>query len=168
MWRDNVGTSNVLANDPTGGTIGQAQFDTWRAQFGKKSTAGLVDINDIGAGWHTFSALIKPDSITVELDLYRDGINNATGLPGVDASETWAAQMDTIAGAAGAFNSLRIGPPSGISGNDHTVFDNVFLTVIDVPPAVGTLAASVPEPASLVLVALGMAGLLGLSRSRQN
>jgi hypothetical protein len=167
VWRENAGTSNVLTNDPLGGTIGQAQYDQWRANFGAKAGDGIVDINDIGAGWHSFSALIKPDSITVELDLYRDGINNATGLPGVDASETWPAQMDTIAGVAGAFNSLRFGPPSGISGNDHAVFDNIFLKVIDVPPGSGTSLASVPEPNSLVLVWLGIAALISMIQHRR-
>jgi hypothetical protein len=168
-FRDNEGTTNVLPNDPTGGTIGTAQYDTWRANFGGPSGDGIVDINDIGEGWHTFSALIKPDSITVEVDLYRDGINNATGQAGVpDASENWPLQMNLAAGAAGAFNSLRIGPPSGVSGNDHTVFDNVFLTVIDVPTGAGSSLASVPEPASLALVVLGSVGLIGRRRSRQN
>ncbi|HVT27307.1 MAG TPA: hypothetical protein VHE81_04750, partial [Lacipirellulaceae bacterium] len=34
IWRKNVGTSNMLPHDPTGGTIGSAQYDTWRANFG--------------------------------------------------------------------------------------------------------------------------------------
>lgn len=161
LWREGVQPLQHEVADPIGTTDG-ADYTAWRARFGN----AVVDLNDIGAGWHRYSALIKPDSITVELDLYRDGINNATGLPGVDVSETWAAQMDTSAGAAGAFNSLRIGPPSGISGNDHTVFDNVFLTVIDAP-GVGTSLASVPEPCSLGLFAFGAAGLLGLIQPRR-
>jgi hypothetical protein len=34
VWRDNEGTSNVLPNDPIGETIGAAQYDQWRANFG--------------------------------------------------------------------------------------------------------------------------------------
>jgi T5SS/PEP-CTERM-associated repeat protein len=34
-WRDNVGSNNVLPNDPTGGTIGAAQYNTWRTNFGQ-------------------------------------------------------------------------------------------------------------------------------------
>ena len=39
MWRKNEGTTNVLPNDPLGGTIGSAQYDQWRANFG--NTAGM-------------------------------------------------------------------------------------------------------------------------------
>jgi len=39
-WRDNIGTSNVLPNDPTGGTIGQTQYDTWRINFGNTPGSG--------------------------------------------------------------------------------------------------------------------------------
>jgi hypothetical protein len=35
VYRNNVGTSTVLPNDPIGGTIGTAQYDQWRANFGK-------------------------------------------------------------------------------------------------------------------------------------
>jgi hypothetical protein len=34
VWRKNEGTMNTLPNDPTGGTIGAAQFNSWRANFG--------------------------------------------------------------------------------------------------------------------------------------
>ncbi len=34
VWRKNVGTTNVLPNDPDGGTIGPLQYATWRANFG--------------------------------------------------------------------------------------------------------------------------------------
>jgi hypothetical protein len=40
LWRKNQGTSNVLANDPIGGTIGLAQFDQWRANFGLSGSPG--------------------------------------------------------------------------------------------------------------------------------
>ena len=44
LWRNNVGTTNVLPNDPTGGTIGATQYNTWKANFGKTlgSGSGLV------------------------------------------------------------------------------------------------------------------------------
>ncbi len=35
LWRKNLGTTNVLPNDPVGGPIGAAQYDLWRAQFGE-------------------------------------------------------------------------------------------------------------------------------------
>jgi hypothetical protein len=34
VWRNNVGTTTTLPNDPTGGTIGTTQYDTWRRNFG--------------------------------------------------------------------------------------------------------------------------------------
>ena len=40
LWRKNVGTTNVLPNDPTGGTIGSTQYDTWKANFGKTPGSG--------------------------------------------------------------------------------------------------------------------------------
>jgi hypothetical protein len=35
VWRKYQGTTHVLPNDPTGGTIGSAQYNQWRANFGK-------------------------------------------------------------------------------------------------------------------------------------
>src|SRR5262249_7876670 len=35
VWRDFLGTTHVLPNDPTGGTIGTAQYNTWRSHFGQ-------------------------------------------------------------------------------------------------------------------------------------
>lgn len=41
IYRDNVGTSNVLPNDPIGGTIGVAQYNQWRGAFGNTAGSGL-------------------------------------------------------------------------------------------------------------------------------
>jgi hypothetical protein len=40
LWRKYQGTTHVLPNDPTGGTIGAAQYTTWRANFGKSPGSG--------------------------------------------------------------------------------------------------------------------------------
>jgi hypothetical protein len=40
VWRKNVGTTTPLPNDPTGGTIGTTQYNTWRANFGKTGGSG--------------------------------------------------------------------------------------------------------------------------------
>jgi autotransporter-associated beta strand protein len=40
VWRKNEGTTNTLPNDPIGGTIGSAQFDQWRANFGDTLGSG--------------------------------------------------------------------------------------------------------------------------------
>jgi hypothetical protein len=39
IWRKNSGTTNTLPHDPTGGTIGPQQYNTWRSHFGQ-SAAG--------------------------------------------------------------------------------------------------------------------------------
>ncbi len=40
VWRDNLGTSEVLPNDLIGGTITEAQYDQWRAHFGQSAASG--------------------------------------------------------------------------------------------------------------------------------
>ncbi|QDU88505.1 hypothetical protein Pla175_18830 [Pirellulimonas nuda] len=42
VWRDNLNTSNVLPNDPTGGVIGQTQYDTWKTNFGQPAVGAAV------------------------------------------------------------------------------------------------------------------------------
>jgi hypothetical protein len=52
-------------------------------------------------------------------------------------------------------NSLRVGAPSGVTSDSGVAtFDNVYLALEDV---VAPASATIPEPASLVLVALGLA-----------
>jgi hypothetical protein len=41
VWRKYNGTTNTLPNDPTGGTIGMTQYNTWRANFGRPPGSGL-------------------------------------------------------------------------------------------------------------------------------
>jgi len=98
-------------------------------------TDELVTIGDVGAGWHTYTALITPTTITLTIDLFRDGLRNTSitpdevtgirpGTPGVDAEATWE-----ISATAAGFNSLRIGGPSGLSsaGTGLMGFDNILL-----------------------------------------
>lgn len=102
-------------------------------------TDAITNLSDIGAGWHTYEALITPTSITLSLDLFRDGKTNLTrdgagvieigvGADGVDASITY--QMTTL---AAGFNSLRIGGPSGLNsgGAGAVAFDNIYLAMED-------------------------------------
>jgi len=37
VWRNNLGTSNTLENDPIGGIVGTAQYDQWKANFGMQA-----------------------------------------------------------------------------------------------------------------------------------
>jgi hypothetical protein len=41
VWRKNQGTTNTLPNDPTGGTIGTTQYNTWRSNFWEPTGSGL-------------------------------------------------------------------------------------------------------------------------------
>ena len=45
VWRNVQGTSTVLPNDPTGGTIGPAQYATWRSHFGQTAGSGAGSTN---------------------------------------------------------------------------------------------------------------------------
>ena len=108
---------------------------------------GVANITDIGSGWHTFQATMKEGSILLELDLFRDGLENVSGTSGVDAS----VEVELVYGTApeipgqqtagdAPFTSLRIGGPSGVSSltEDETmnypgVFDNLYLALEDVP-----------------------------------
>ena len=84
--------------------------------------------------WHRWEATITPDTVTLTLDLFRDGLTNDpndynNSSEGVDAE---ILVTDIIATENG-FNSLRIGSPSGITNSgDAVVFDNILLQLIDV------------------------------------
>jgi len=54
VWRKNLGTTNALPNDPTGGTIGTPQYNTWRLNFGNGGP---------GAGSVFGSAVPEPASL---------------------------------------------------------------------------------------------------------
>ncbi len=42
LWRDNVGTNNVLLNDAIGGMIDDDQYNQWRANFGNSIATGGI------------------------------------------------------------------------------------------------------------------------------
>jgi hypothetical protein len=99
---------------------------------------------DLGEAWHHHRVTIGPTGILYEIDLFRDGVDARTGLPGFDASEFF-----DLAPTANGFNSLRFGGPSGVSSSGNgfyggAIFDNIRL-------------AWVPEPSAAVmgLVLLG-------------
>ena len=86
---------------------------------------------NIGEVWSTYRAIIGVDTITYEIDLFRDGLTNATattGVPGVDMSIT----VPNLTTSANGYNSLRIGGPSGVSSlGGGVVFDNISLELVD-------------------------------------
>lgn len=57
VWRKNVGTTNILPNDPTGGTIGTTQYNTWRAHFGQPAGSG--------AGANATAAVPEPATLVL-------------------------------------------------------------------------------------------------------
>jgi hypothetical protein len=101
----------------------------------------LVGPHDVGIGWHRYSAEIGLDFITVALDLFRDGLNNATNLPGVDSSVTWPITPKPL-----PLNSLQIGAPSGITSTRGSVVDNIRLEFVEL----------IPEPSAAILLTAGM------------
>jgi parallel beta-helix repeat protein len=67
LWRDKFGTKDVLPNDLIGGTIGQAQYYQWRANFG----------NTVGAG-SGLSTKAVPEPAAIALALLGLIISTAT------------------------------------------------------------------------------------------
>ena len=42
LWADAVGTQTTLTNDPTGGTIGLAQYNQWASNFGLSGSSAAA------------------------------------------------------------------------------------------------------------------------------
>jgi hypothetical protein len=86
-----------------------------------------------GVGFHRFTATVSLTDVTYGLDLFADGINNLTGLPGLDAQDV----VGAVATANG-FNDLRFGIPSGSGSSTNPLMgiDNVSLRLVDIvsPP----------------------------------
>ncbi|MEN0109359.1 MAG: hypothetical protein AAF805_01430 [Planctomycetota bacterium] len=103
---------------------------------------GVVTIDDVGSGWHRFSASIGQEAVRFSLDLYRDGLNNATGLAGVDATVLVEVEMSEAFNPPpfdldpAPLNSLRFGGPSGLANSGlPAYFDNLYLAVTPEPSA---------------------------------
>jgi hypothetical protein len=63
VWRKNNGTTNTLPNDPFGGTIGQAQYNNWRAHFGLTAGSGPGTAGSASGAPTTGSAVPEPASL---------------------------------------------------------------------------------------------------------
>lgn len=99
---------------------------------------GVANLADIGTGWHTFEAIISEDAVTMTLDLFRDGIDNATGLAGPDATVVTEIAMSQNFNDApfdydpSPMNSFRYGSPSGVTSDPGVAhFDNLYLALED-------------------------------------
>lgn len=101
---------------------------------------------EVGAGFHTYKAVISVNQIVFTLDLYGDGLTNdplnpgpGNGTPGVDA-------MDTVLVTTSAlgYTNLRFGLPSTLpsSGGENidaafAGFDNISLRLVDIMAPMG-------------------------------
>ena len=48
MWRDNLGApAGTLSNDTDGGVIGQAQYDTWKLNFGNTGSGSGSSVSSV-------------------------------------------------------------------------------------------------------------------------
>jgi len=111
----------------------------------------LVTPTDIGPGWHRYSATIGIDFVTLTLDLFRDGKNNATGETGVDSQVTWNLFYRTPF----VLDSLQFGGMSGIRGLHGGAVDNLVLERVQIP-----------EPATLAMACVAILGSARVLRRR--
>ncbi len=105
---------------------------------------GMPTTNVPKVGWHRYSVDVTPTAALFKLDLNADGIINAT------------LNVPLTLQPAG-FNNVRMGGPSGVSSTAGGAnFDNVRVELV------------VPEPASFLLIGLGMLGLAAVSQRRRS
>jgi hypothetical protein len=155
-----------LYNTPTPGFSFRTRLFPVETPDTATSTQGWINFNDelivdqplpqglhtpglVGAGFHTFTAVISTDSILFMLDLYGDGLTNdpndpigereGNGTPGVDAMhEIFVGEF------SGVFNDLRFGLPSQLpssGGADpnaaFAAFDNISLKLVPIEAPTG-------------------------------
>ena len=102
---------------------------------------------EVGAGFHTYKAVISVDKIVFSLDLYADGKTNdplnpvrGEGTDGVDAMDT----VPILAVSPFGFTNLRFGIPSQLPSSGgfnpdaaFAAFDNISLKLVDVVAPAG-------------------------------
>jgi hypothetical protein len=102
-----------------------------------EDTDTIVNVSDVGAGWHTYAVTITPTSMTFTIDLFRDGKRNTSTVidvetgerPGIDGQFDGTVVFDNLTTSDAGFNNLRLGAPSGLSsiGAGLYGFDNILL-----------------------------------------
>jgi hypothetical protein len=94
---------------------------------------GVVSVGEVGPAWNHYIATITPSTVTISIDLYNDGVKNASktpsdGTPGVDATATWNVTSNSV-----GYSDLRFGGPSAVaSAGGSLIFDNIKLSMVDV------------------------------------
>lgn len=123
----------ILFGDPAVAEQPNWQFYELPVELDRPDDADEVTtLADLGEDWHTHRVTITPTTITYEIDLFRDGLDAATGSAGFDSSMTF----DVVPTASG-FNELRLGGPSGVTSGGNgfyggVIFDNISLKLVDV------------------------------------
>ncbi|QDU57360.1 PEP-CTERM sorting domain-containing protein [Aeoliella mucimassa] len=155
IWRDNLGATEVtLPNDPNGGTIGTAQYDTWKSNFGQmaespwnsiadQSLAGFPVGDGSGNGWEE-GDLLDPNELR---EYYLLG------------------ESMLAAGQAISLGNIYTG---GVDGTEDLVIsyasgEELIQGYVLYNQAAGSLVASnqsVPEPSTLIM--LSMVGVLAI------
>ena len=81
--------------------------------------------------WHRWEATITSDSVTITLDLFRDGLTNDPNDPNASVAGVDFSMTHTDVMAAGyEFQSLRFGGASGLTSTYEALFDNITLDEI--------------------------------------
>jgi hypothetical protein len=175
VWRDNLDQSVTLPNDPTPGTVTQADYDVWKAAFGKT----VNSLNPVG--WNSLQDQNLPAFPAGNGS--GNGWEEAGGVDGSVLAESYLTGNSIVANGAdislgAAFN---VGSPQNLEfrysvvaddGNGNFVGPGTlvrgFVRYVTSGSGSGSL---VPEPSSIILVGMGLFASLavggrGVSRNR--
>jgi hypothetical protein len=97
------------------------------------SANGVVGVSEVGAGWNHYVATITPTSVTISIDLYRDGLRNTDNVPGTGTTGLDSETIWNVTSNAAGYTDIRFGGPSGVtSGGGSLTFDNIKVSLIDI------------------------------------
>ncbi len=173
-WRDNLGTSTTLPNDTTSGSVDAGDYTVWNNNFGSFLTDDIVAFNDIT---DTHRVSLTLERVANGYDMQFDWTNLDRIVGGVNPTITHNATILTTdlntatdpfgsaAIAAGVTEWDRLGfllndQLNRVTGDDlpwEYILSNVSVETTGVVSS--SSAASVPEPASALILMLGVFGL---------
>jgi hypothetical protein len=160
-WRDNLGQSVTLPNDSTPGTVTQADYEVWRANFG--NSGGGNSLNP-----ETWNSLQEQNLAGFPAgNGSGNGWDQAGGSDGGVLAEAFLTGNSLVADGA-AINlgaAFNVGSPENLQFRYGLVPDNgtgsfvgpgVFTQGFVRYVTSGGVAATVPEPSSVLLAGLGL------------